>query len=33
MHMCDLVTVNESPDPAVIELVEIEVEDSSYQLV
>ena len=29
--MCDLVAVNESPDPAVIELAEIEVEDSSYQ--
>ena len=29
--MCDLVTVNESTDPAVIELAEIEVEDSSYQ--
>ena len=29
--MCDLVVVNESTDPAVIELAEIEVEDSSYQ--
>ena len=28
---CDLVAANELPDPAVIELAEIEVEDSSYQ--
>ena len=28
--MCDLVAVNESPDPAMIELAEIEVEDSLH---
>ena len=31
MHVCDLVAVNGLPDPAVIELAKIEVEDSSYQ--
>ena len=29
--MCDLVVVNELTDPAVIELTDIKVEDSSYQ--